>query len=130
MAEARLTISSAEGAEREFELRGEASIGRAPDNLIRINDALVSQYHAVIERRDDSFYLIDLGSTNGTTVNDEPVAGARKLSRGDMISIGGVATVAFQPDEDPSQPGTRINPQELVGLVFGFLLALAGRDIR
>lgn len=107
MAEARLTISSAEEAEREFELAGEASIGRAPDNLIRINDALVSQYHAVIEKRDDSFYLIDLGSTNGTTVNDEVVAGERKLSRGDMISIGGVATVAFQPDEEASQPDAR-----------------------
>ncbi|HEX5733768.1 MAG TPA: FHA domain-containing protein [Blastocatellia bacterium] len=111
MAEARLTISSAGGAEREFELKGEASIGRAPDNLIRINDALVSQYHAVIEKRDDSFYLIDLGSTNGTTVNGDPVAEERKLSRGDMISIGGVATVAFQPDEYSSQADTRIHPE-------------------
>ncbi|HJQ68313.1 MAG TPA: FHA domain-containing protein [Blastocatellia bacterium] len=107
-----MTISSGEEAEREFELRGEASIGRAPDNLIRINDALVSQYHAVIEKRDGSYYLIDLGSTNGTTVNDEPVDQERRLSRGDTISISGVATIAFQPDEDSAQAKTIDQPED------------------
>lgn len=104
MAKARLIIVSAEGAESEFELYGEASIGRAPDNLICIDNALVSQYHAVIEKRGDTFWLSDLGSTNGTTVNGDPVTVERKLLEGDLISISGAAAMAFESDESASQP--------------------------
>ena len=100
MAKARLTIVSAEGAGRELELRGEVSVGRARDNLLSIDDPLVSQYHAVIERRGDAFLLNDLDSTNGTTVNGEAVTTERELCRGDIISIGGVAALEFHYEDD------------------------------
>lgn len=102
MAKARLTIVSAEGAERELELRGEVSVGRARDNLVCIDDPLVSQYHAVIERRGYAFLLNDLDSTNGTTVNGEAVTTERRLCRGDVISIGGVAAIEFHSEDDSS----------------------------
>jgi len=104
MTRARLVIESAEGAGHELELYGEASIGRAPDNLIRIDDPLVSQYHAVVERRGDAFWLSDLGSTNGTAVNSRPVASEHKLAGGDTISIGGVTSMTFYSGEAGPRP--------------------------
>jgi hypothetical protein len=104
MTKARLILASDEADEaagRELELGGAAAIGRAPDNLLRIDDPMVSQYHALVERRGDSFWLIDLDSTNGTTVNGDAVTTERRLSRGDRISVGGVAAITFHSDERP-----------------------------
>jgi two-component system, cell cycle response regulator len=50
---------------------GSLVIGRDPDVDVVLTDALVSSRHALIEDRGDSWTLIDLGSTNGTTVNGE-----------------------------------------------------------
>lgn len=99
MTNARLSILSPNQPEREVELYGEASVGRARDNRICIDDPAISQYHAVIEDRGDWFWLSDLGSTNGTTINGEPVTQERKLRDGDLISIGGVAAIAFHSNE-------------------------------
>ena len=102
MANAKLTIVAPDQADREIDLDGEVSIGRARDNRVTIDDRMVSQYHAVIERRGDRFWLSDLGSTNGTTVNGEAVAFERALQDGDAISIGGAATIAFHADPGSS----------------------------
>jgi pSer/pThr/pTyr-binding forkhead associated (FHA) protein len=99
MANAILSILSPDQPERDVELYGEASVGRARDNLICIDDQAISQYHAVIEKRGDWFWLSDLGSTNGTTINGEPVTQERKLRDGDLISIGGAAAIAFRSNE-------------------------------
>ncbi len=98
MTNAKLIIFSPDQPEREVELYGEASVGRAPDNSICIDDQAVSQYHAIIERRGDEFWLSDLGSTNGTTINSESVERERRLHNGDLISIGGAArgSVSFR----------------------------------
>ena len=105
MTNAKLIILSPNQPEREVELYGEASVGRAPDNSICIDDQEVSQYHAIIERRGDEFWLSDLGSTNGTTINSEAVTGERRLHNGDLISVGGAASIAFHSDEDlPQSP--------------------------
>lgn len=99
MAHAKLTIVSPDKPELEMEIHGEVSVGRALDNLIRIDDQMVSHYHAVIERRGESFWLSDLGSTNGTTLNGGPVLTERRLGDGDSISIAGVAVIEFRCDE-------------------------------
>ena len=48
------------------------SIGRDRDNDIVLDSDSVSRRHAKLEHRDGYFYVIDLDSTNGTFVNDEP----------------------------------------------------------
>jgi dipeptidyl aminopeptidase/acylaminoacyl peptidase len=63
------------------------SIGRAPDNDVVVGDPATSGHHGRIEVRNGSFWISDLGSTNGTQVNGEPVI-ERQLSDGDMIAIG------------------------------------------
>lgn len=112
MANARLIIRSPGQADREVEINGEAALGRAPDNLVRIDDRMVSQYHAVVERRGDSFWLNDLDSTNGTAVNGDLLTGERRLHSGDVISIGGVADIVFAGDSRSSEPPARPVPSQ------------------
>lgn len=65
------------------------AIGRGRDNDIVLTSDTVSRRHARLERRADGLYLIDLGSTNGTYVNEEPHRVVeRRLRRGDQLSIG------------------------------------------
>jgi hypothetical protein len=63
------------------------SIGRAPDNDVVVGDPATSGHHGRIEVRGGSFWISDLGSTNGTLVNGQPVI-EQQLSDGDMIAIG------------------------------------------
>lgn len=64
-------------------------IGRHPSNDIVLEDDLASRYHCVIEpAADGSFRVRDLGSRNGTNVNDEPVS-EKGLASGDVIRVGG-----------------------------------------
>ncbi|HQQ62653.1 MAG TPA: FHA domain-containing protein [Pseudomonadales bacterium] len=69
------------------------TIGRHPQNEIFLDDVAVSVKHAVIEARENSyldgycdFTLKDLGSTNGTFVNDERIT-EQKLVNGDLVRI-------------------------------------------
>jgi two-component system cell cycle response regulator len=65
------------------------SIGRDRDNDIVLDSDSVSRRHAKLEHRDGHFFIIDLDSTNGTFVNDEPEpVTACQLRRGDQMKIG------------------------------------------
>ena len=66
------------------------TIGRMPDNTIVLHDAKASSHHAEI-RPDGQYYnLVDLGSTNGTYLNEQQIASGvpRPLRTGDMVRIG------------------------------------------
>jgi pSer/pThr/pTyr-binding forkhead associated (FHA) protein len=63
------------------------SVGRSSDNDIRLSDELVSRRHANIDRQGIGFMITDLGSTNGTFVNGQPVR-QQPLRDGDEIRIG------------------------------------------
>lgn len=97
MPQARLIING----EQEMALdSGAISIGRAPDNAVSLaGDSNVSRYHIEIERRGDDFYLIELGSSNGTTVNGERVYEETHLYGGDQILLGGSALIDFKIEE-------------------------------
>jgi diguanylate cyclase (GGDEF)-like protein len=62
-------------------------IGRGTDCDVRINDGSVSRRHARVEPHDGDYLVIDLGSTNGTYVNDLP-ADRTKLEDGDYVRVG------------------------------------------
>lgn len=83
---------------REMEFAADVvSIGRAHDNTISIEgDTNISRYHAVIEARGGGFWLSDLGSSNGTTVNDKPVGGEMLLRDGDVICAGGTTKIEIR----------------------------------
>jgi hypothetical protein len=98
MPDATLIIIPPSQVAREIEISSDniTSIGRALDNTICIEgDSNVSRYHAEIEARGNDFWVYDLDSANGTTVNDEPVGEGRVLAGGDLISVGGETVIEF-----------------------------------
>ena len=64
-----------------------ATIGRQEDNSIRLDDLMVSRHHAVIQAKGDAWEILDLGSTNGLSVNGIWAKQAF-LKHRDSISIG------------------------------------------
>jgi pSer/pThr/pTyr-binding forkhead associated (FHA) protein len=65
------------------------TIGRSEENTISLDgDEYASGHHARIEAGRDGVWLHDLHSTNGTSVNGEPVEGRRRLHEGDLVRVG------------------------------------------
>jgi adenylate cyclase len=83
----RLLLATPEG-QQVVELLAHNSLGRHPSNSIQLLDKIVSKEHCIIEKREQGFYLRDLGSLNGTYVNGERVIGERPLKHGDDIALG------------------------------------------
>ncbi|MFN7975247.1 MAG: FHA domain-containing protein [Acidobacteriota bacterium] len=77
------------GQPRVFEFGAqEVLIGRAPDNSLTIGgDFGISRNHAKLIATEDKCMLVDLGSTNGTSVNGVPVT-KTQLSDGDEVTLG------------------------------------------
>lgn len=71
-----------------FELQTETTIGRASDCAVVIDDARVSKVHARIFERDNRWMVEDLGSTNGTLVNDHVLDHPENVGPGDRIQVG------------------------------------------
>lgn len=65
------------------------TIGRGLSNDIILEDTRVSRHHAQLRYKSRRFWITDLGSTNGTTVNGERV-NETALRDGDVISLGGL----------------------------------------
>jgi hypothetical protein len=107
----RLVLTTAGGRRREFALDGRpVTIGRAADNVIRIDDRRVSRHHARIVTREGGLVLVDLGSTNGTWVGGLRISEIA-LGVGDRIEIGrGAAELRLEATPDPGtgppDPGT------------------------
>jgi len=75
---------------RSFDLDAITTLGRDVNNAIVIDDPFASSEHAVLTFRGRSWYVEDLGSTNGTFVNGRAVAAVSPLGFGDEMSIGQV----------------------------------------
>jgi len=72
-----------------IEVSGPAVVGRDAGSGIRLeHDEFASARHARIEPRADGVYVEDLGSTNGTFVNDARITGARRLRASDVLKVG------------------------------------------
>lgn len=69
-------------------LDGNLQIGRAEACQIRLDDTYISSFHARIFRREDGWYVEDLGSTNGTYLNQRRVTSPAELRAGDKLKIG------------------------------------------
>ncbi len=87
--EPRLVVDRAAGHAPgvAYDLREGATLGRG-DVEIQLEDPYASARHARITRQGHAFVIEDLGSTNGTYLNEEPLTGPRPLHDGDRIRIG------------------------------------------
>lgn len=87
--EPRLLVEHALGHETgvAYDLADGATLGRG-DVEIQLDDPFASSRHARISREGHAIVIEDLGSTNGTYLNDEPLTGPQPLHDGDRIRIG------------------------------------------
>jgi len=80
-----------------FILEGDQiTIGRDSTNGITINDAEISRRHARLTFQGGKYILEDLGSTNGTFVNGQRLAGPRVLKTGEVVSFGEQIVLVFE----------------------------------
>ena len=80
-----------------FALEGDQmTIGRDSTNEITINDAEISRRHARLTFQGGKYVLEDLGSTNGTFVNGQRLAGPRVLKAGEVVSFGEQIVLVFE----------------------------------
>ena len=85
---ARLVVRDGSAQRSEFALdRERVVIGRLAGSEVELQDPGASRRHAEIRRQDDGFVVADLGSTNGTLVNDSTIS-EHRLADGDRITIG------------------------------------------
>ena len=86
MADLILEIVEGEDAGRQTPVDGSVEIGR--EAAFALDDEQASRRHARVSAQGDLAVVEDLGSTNGTYVNDQPIEGPRAVRPGDKIRIG------------------------------------------
>jgi len=91
--------------------RSGATVGRGPENTIRLEDLSVSRRHARITYRQGAYWLSDLGSMGGTWVDGTRLNAARRVVAGQMIDIGVCRLrVAFAGEETGASVSRRAAP--------------------
>jgi anti-anti-sigma factor len=109
---------------RTWPLAGDVvTCGRARDNALVLEDESVSRRHARFERRTEGYVLTDLGSANGTHVNEDRVSPTkpRLLRDGDRLTIGAYpVTLRLRPRAAPAAPraGTEGPPERRTARLF------------
>lgn len=87
---AHLLTISGESLEPAYQLEEVNLLGRANDNTLTFPESTVSAYHARMSLRQGTWWFEDLGSRNGTIINDIPVAEPTIVTFGDEIHLGSV----------------------------------------
>lgn len=106
-------------------------IGRAVENEVVIISKRVSREHARIWRDGRRIFLEDLGSTNGTYLNDERVLAPVALRDGDQILVGDVLFTFHDPDTTTVEtpfPELEVNVEAGVVRVDRFVVALSPKE--
>ncbi len=126
----KLTIRSETGEAIVHDLVEETyTIGRSPENLIRLDDTSVSSRHAEVVLVAENCYLKDLGSTNGTIVNGQPVKEVQ-LRAGDRIRFGKVEASFEREVAGAAQPLPRLDEAEARPADFANASPFQGRKLK
>lgn len=105
----RLVVEQGKLAGYGFDLeRAEIVIGRGQDCDIVLDEHQVSRQHARLQHTAQGWTLVDLGSTNGTQVNGQPLRANQPytLQPGDRVTLGNSVLALQQPVADAAQPET------------------------
>jgi hypothetical protein len=84
----RVHVAAGLQAGSAYDLSDGALLGRGEQADIQLEDGFASSQHARLVPQGDVMVLEDLGSTNGTYLNGEPLRGPQPLHAGDRIKIG------------------------------------------
>lgn len=83
----------------------EISFGRSPENDVMVDDSDASRKHALFLRSSAGYQVHDLGTSNGTFVNDERIGEAHTLVNKDVVKIGEMQIRFVETRKDPSSLG-------------------------
>ncbi len=84
-------ILLAGGQSTPYEItQDETVLGRHPECTVVVDSNMVSRKHAKVIRQGDEFFVEDMGSGNGTTVNGQRIAGRTRLAHDDRVKLGPV----------------------------------------
>lgn len=104
------------------------AVGRHPSNDIQLRSRRVSNYHAEILSEVEGLFVRDMGSTNGTYVNDEVVR-RKKVSSGDCIRIGGFTLVVrLVPRSSDAEEGASASSEGFPIGTVGSILPFRGQS--
>jgi pSer/pThr/pTyr-binding forkhead associated (FHA) protein len=100
----KIIVSLPDGTNVTHELTEDVvTVGRVSDNVIQIDDASVSSHHAEITFTDKHYVLKDLGSTNGTRVNNKLFTEGT-LHDGDHVRFGSIESRYNSENPDDARP--------------------------
>ncbi len=97
-----LYVRDPDDGDRVVGVRSQVVLGRDLTCEVVVADAEASRRHAEIRHADGGWTVRDLGSTNGTFVNDRLVVGAVDIAPGDVVRIGRVSIELHLTDPTPA----------------------------
>ncbi|MBS2031560.1 MAG: Flp pilus assembly complex ATPase component TadA [Deltaproteobacteria bacterium] len=96
-----VSITEKTGSNRVMEFdKNEVTIGRIPGNDIVLAKGNVSKNHGKIVLKDAKFVLVDLGSTNGTFVNNKKITAPQVLKPSDTVLIGDYTLKVMEAEDE------------------------------
>ena len=96
----RVEIRPPGEAAQQLEIHGPLEVGRDCDG-VAVSDPNVSRRHLRLTPAGEALSVVDLGSTNGTTLNGAPVTREALLQPGDVIRLGSVEIAVLGPPSPP-----------------------------
>lgn len=114
----------------DLSTRARVTIGRHESNDLPLSSRTVSNFHAEIVKENEGLFVRDLGSTNGTFVNENPVD-REQVATGDRIRIGNhVMTLQLKPVDRDDEAFLRYqkSPQVLGPGTRGRIISMSGRS--
>jgi pSer/pThr/pTyr-binding forkhead associated (FHA) protein len=106
-----LLLEIVEGADagRQYRLEGPLEIGREANMPLKLEDAKVSRRHARVTPEAARAWVEDLGSSNGTFVNDEPIHMPREILPGDQLRLG-LTVLELRTAEEVAERPSAVHP--------------------
>src|SRR5215468_6804504 len=131
---AKILFRDAQGRDGAVDLRGDPVwVGRAMECAIRTDDAMVSRKHSMIKFEGGRYWVEDLGSSNGTHVNDVKVQ-RQALNHNDVVRCGSLwlryiedGPIGYAASSGPSQPTSMVGTAAGQGLGYASTVATPAR---
>ncbi len=106
----QLVVLEGSLAGQTFTLSGQTTLGRSSENTIQLEDERASRRHAQIDLQGGDWTIQDLGSRNGTFINQERIVQPVSLQTGDQVQIGDTLFQVNGPGEGRSAAAERTCP--------------------
>ncbi len=94
----KLVIFRGNKTVRELILKDDSiSIGRSPDNVVVLNEPVISRFHALVSKKAEGYVITDLESSDGTYLNDKKLSPSNSeiLTDGDLIKVGNFRLIFY-----------------------------------